>query len=229
MDSFLHNAPTMQKKFRAIFWDNDGILVDTEPLFVRSLEKLFPEFGLTGDAEALSRENAAKGHLVWKKFWAESGKPEVRDRFVSRLTEVYCDFLREGVPHIEGVEETLAALHKHYPMAIVTASLCEPFHLMHEQTGFLKYFDFWLTREDFENSKPHPDPYHAAFKRMKKQIPDLRPSECLVLEDAERGVVAAKEAGMTVWAIPTEFTRPLNFSRADKILKGIRELKRMLL
>ena len=218
----------MQKKFRAIFWDNDGILVDTEPVFVRSLEKLLKEFGLVGDAEAMSRENAARGKSVWEKFWAESGKSHLRDKFTERLTEVYCEFLSEDVPRISGVEETLETLHGRYPMAIVTASLLEPFELMHEKTGLLRFFDFWITRGDYEHSKPHSDPYKTAFRRMKKKIPDLKIDECLAIEDAERGIVSAKSAGMTAYAIPTDFTRGLDFSRADKVLGSIRELKEII-
>jgi len=216
------------QSFRAIFWDNDGVLVDTEPLFVKSLEVLFPEFGLEGDTEALSRANAGKGSIVWQKFWAESGKAELRDRFVARLKEIYCDFLREDVPRIEGVEETLQSLQGKISMAIVTASLKEPFDIMHAQTGFLKYFDFWITRDGFQNSKPHPEPYLTAYEKMKNKIPDLKPSECLVIGDAERGVVSAKSAGMTAWAIPTDFTRDLDFSRADRVLGSVKEIYNLL-
>lgn len=214
--------------FRAIFFDNDGILVDTEPVFVQALEATFQEFGLKGNPKELSQQNAARGGGVWQKFWTESGQPESRALFTDRLHEIYCDFLQINVPRIKGVEDALQLLHKRIPMSIVTASLREPFDTMHKQTGFLRFFDFWITRDGYTHSKPHPDPYNTAFLRMKQKLPDLKPSECLVLEDSERGVVSAKEAGMTCFAIPTEFTKTLDFSRADKVLKDVQEVLQFL-
>jgi HAD superfamily hydrolase (TIGR01509 family) len=129
---------------------------------------------------------------------------------------------------LPNVSETVKALSERYPMAIVTSSHRENFDILHREKEILPYFRFILAREDFTHTKPHPEPYLMALEKMREFLPSLRADECLAIEDSERGVISAREAGMTVWAIPTDFTRGLDFSRADKILGGAKELPELL-
>jgi beta-phosphoglucomutase-like phosphatase (HAD superfamily) len=68
------------------------------------------------------------------------------------------------------------------------------------------------------HSKPHPEPYLLAVKRS-----GFRKEECLVIEDSERGLMAAKAAGLRCIVVPSEFTRGSSFAGAYKVLENLRE------
>ena len=92
------------------------------------------------------------------------------------------------------------------------ASTQRPFHS-------LPYFQFALTSGDYKNSKPHPEPYLKALERS-----GCRREECLVIEDSERGLIAAREAGLRCIVVPSELTRGRNFDGAYKVLESLTEL-----
>ena len=86
-----------------------------------------------------------------------------------------------------------------------------------------RYFDFVVDGDDCENTKPDPEPYRRALERVSRPA-----SECLVIEDSERGLLAAKAAGLKCWVIPTELAEGSDFSRADALLGSIGELPERL-
>jgi beta-phosphoglucomutase-like phosphatase (HAD superfamily) len=104
-------------------------------------------------------------------------------------------------------------------MGIVTSSEPDPFALIHQRTGLLPYFRFVLTASDYTHKKPHPEPYLLAVERS-----GCRQEECLVIEDSERGLTAAKAAGLRCIVVPSEFTRGSNFVGAYKVLENLPEL-----
>lgn len=213
-------------KVKYIFFDNDGILVDTEHLVGQATVEVLAMIGYQGDGLTLYKEEGMrKGKSLWPLVQKEMG---ISDEKVQELNEIryqrYADLLRTQNHAIPGVEEVLQQLRGHLGMAIVTASAKDHFDIIHEKTGFIPYFDFILTREDFKFSKPHPEPYLTAFERARKAFPDLDKRECLVLEDSQRGVTAAKEAGLPCFAIPTDFTRDMDFSRADRVLDRLSDV-----
>ena len=120
---------------------------------------------------------------------------------------------------MDSAEQVLQTLFGHYTMAVVTTAHGEHFDIIHQRTGFKRFFDFILTREDYGESKPNPEPYLTALKKSGYQ-----PQECLVIEDTERGLTAATAAGIKCWVIPTALNLESDFSAADKILKHISEV-----
>ena len=125
---------------------------------------------------------------------------------------------------IEGAAETLELLSKHYFMAVVTSAYREHFEAIHQRSGFLKYFEFVLANGDYKRSKPEPDPYLLALERS-----GFDASDCIVVEDSERGLRAAKAAGIDCWVIETPMTINSDFSLADKRFNSLVEVREALL
>jgi beta-phosphoglucomutase-like phosphatase (HAD superfamily) len=88
----------------------------------------------------------------------------------------------------------------------------------------LKFFDFYLTREDYTRSKPSAEPYLLALQKSGQ-----KPQDVLVIEDSQRGLNAAKAAGLTCWVIPGHHTSEQDFVEADRILLNINEIPGSLL
>lgn len=203
-----------------IFWDNDGVLVDTEGLYFRATQEAMwaVDFELTqGDyVEYFLLQGTGVWHLV------DLSEEEIEVLRQGR-NERYGELLRAEARMIDGIQETLEALHENYRMGVVTSSRPDHFEIIHESTGLLHYFDFIVTSADVTETKPSPAPYLKALELAKRT-----PAECVVIEDSERGLRAAHAAGIPCYVIPTEWTRDSDFSLAAGVLGSSKDLPEIL-
>jgi HAD superfamily hydrolase (TIGR01509 family) len=213
----------LKGSFDAILFDNDGILVDTEPLFLRATRELLATVDVVVTAEDYHEISMRRGRSVFDLASARG----VSDDEILRLRVLrgrrYAELIDEGVRVLEGVSETLERLHGSVPMAIVTSSNRDHFDRIHDQTGFTRFFDFILADGDYTHHKPHPEPYMVAAARM-----EIAPERCLVIEDTERGLESATTAGMSCIAIPNELSKTGNFEAAHTVLNSMSELSKLL-
>jgi HAD superfamily hydrolase (TIGR01509 family) len=202
---------------RAVFWDNDGVLVDTEKLYFQATRELLLPAGVTLTPELFKRISLNEGRSTFD-LAEERGVPrEEINRLQAERNRRYTELLAGGVRILDGVEETLCSLRGKVIQAIVTSSRRSHFDAMHERTGLLPFFDFILTREDYALSKPDPEPYRLAMERS-----GCLPEECLVVEDSERGLRAALAAGIRCIVVPNELTQGALFAGAWRILPSCR-------
>lgn len=213
----------MQGEIDAILFDNDGVLVDTEPLFLRATRELLASVSIEFELDQYRDLSLRQGRSLMELVAERGAGPEEVEALRERRNERYAELIEEGVPIFEGVPEVLARLHGEHAMAIVTSSYRHHFELAHRQTGFLRYFEFWLASGDYVNHKPHPEPYLVAAARL-----GVEPARCLVIEDSERGLEAARAAGMRCVVVPTELTAPGDFSSAERVLARLSELPALL-
>ena len=210
--------------FEAIFWDNDGVLVDTEAVFIKACREVFADEGIEISEGWFINESLAKGSSVFDLARKKGMSNEEIIQLRKRRNEYYSKVLMKHVPIVDGVKETLEALHGKFLMGVVTSSRKEHFEIMMKKTGFRRFFNFFITADDIKNTKPDPEPYLKALEIAGKPC-----ESCLVIEDSQRGVVAAKAAGLSCYAVPSELTKSLEFSMADKVLNSIRELPDIIL
>jgi HAD superfamily hydrolase (TIGR01509 family) len=208
--------------FDGIFWDNDGVLMETEHLYYQANAAALAGAGVELTLDDFCRISLRQGESVLTLAGTGQGDGEPAELRRVR-DEIYYRLLGEEARVYPGVRETLAWLHGRFPMAIVTSCRRDNFLQMHRDSGLLGYFDFILTREDYGASKPDPEPYRTACARA-----GLHPGRCLAVEDSERGVVSAARAGLTVAAIPGEMNRGGAFGAARWLLDGIHELPALL-
>ena len=209
--------------FDGIFWDNDGVLMETEHLYYRANAEALAQAGVELSLEEFCRISLCQGESVLA-LGAGAGRGDREAAELRRFRdEIYYRLLGEEARVIPGVKDTLSRLHGRLPMAIVTSCRRENFQQMHRASGLLGYFDFILTREDYTASKPDPEPYLAACARA-----GLPPGACLAVEDSERGVTAAARAGLTVAAIPGAMNHGGNFEAARWRLGSIHQLPKLL-
>lgn len=202
--------------FDAILFDNDGVLVDTERLYFRANREALATVGVTLDeatyVDCLLRDGVGVWHLAEARGVSPSGIEALR----SARDRHYFELLEEAEIAIPGVAELLPKLAARFRLAIVTSSEPGPFARTHARTGLLRHFELTLTRHDYVESKPHPEPYLTAVARL-----GVPPARCLVIEDSERGLRAAKAAGLCCWVVPSGLTTSGNFSAADAVLPDL--------
>ena len=208
---------------KAIFWDNDGVLVDTERLYFQATQQVLATIGITLTKAQFIDLFLVQGTGAWH-LTAEKGFSLAEiEQLRSERNTLYATFLARDITVNDGVRDVLDALAGGYFMGIVTSSRREHFELIHQQTGLLPYFQFVLASGDYPRSKPHPDPYLAAVERS-----GYPKTACLVIEDSERGLAAAKEAGLRCIVVPNAFTRKSNFTGADMVLDRLTDLLSVL-
>ncbi len=207
---------------RAILWDNDGVLVDTEHLYFEASRAALRGLGIElGEAEYVElslRLGASCFDLATERAVA----PE-RIAAARAARNAHYTALLAGTELIPGVRETLEALHGRLPMAVVTSSQPEHFALQHMHTGARRFFEFVLTGADYTRSKPDPEPYLMAAARL-----GVAPAECLVIEDTERGLVAALRAGMRCAVVPRGLAARGDFSAALRVLERVDQVPELL-
>jgi len=203
----------------AIFFDNDGVLVDTEHLYFAASQRVFDEVGHALERDVFIDLSLRQGRSVFDALRdAGIGEPEIV-RLRARRDVLYQARVAEGVEIYEGVHETVERLGARYPMAIVTSAHRDDFELAHRESGLLHHFEFVLASGEYARHKPHPDPYLEAAARL-----GVAPERCVVIEDSVRGMQAAVAAGMHCLAIPHELTAGGDFSPAAALLEDIREV-----
>jgi HAD superfamily hydrolase (TIGR01509 family) len=203
----------------AIFWDNDGVLVDTEHLYFKATQEILASRGVDLTPELylqwFLQQNRGINHFADARGWSEDELKEIRRERGAR----YAELLHSESCVLPGVEEVLAALHGRCRMAIVTSARREHFDIIHAQSGLLKYFEFVLAAGDYSESKPHPAPYLKAVERA-----GIAKDNCLVIEDTERGLASAIAAGLKCVIVPSRLTAGRPFAGAHRVLKDIREV-----
>ena len=209
---------------KAIFWDNDGVLVDTEKLYYKANKETFKKIGIDLTEEVYVKYFLKRSNGTWHLAEAKGFSQQDISKFRNERDEIYSKLLLNRNNVIDGVEETLKKLFGKFKMGIVTSSKKDHFEIIHKNSGLLKYFDFVLTGEDYKNAKPAPDPYLKAL-----ELSGFNKDECIIIEDSERGLRAALAAGIKCFVIPTSLTMHSNFSGAEKILSDIREVPQSII
>jgi beta-phosphoglucomutase-like phosphatase (HAD superfamily) len=212
--------------FDAILFDNDGVLVDTEGFYFQANREALARFGVELDRdtyiELFLRDSRGAWDLLRERGVSEGEIHAARSgrdaRYISLVGAGDGDALL-----LPGVASGLAALAGRFRMAIVTSSEPEPFAAAHARAGILHHFELALTRDQYASSKPDPEPYVTAAKRL-----GVTPARCLVIEDSERGLRAAKAAGIPCWVVPSDLTRGGRFGDADAVLGSFDEVVQRL-
>lgn len=200
---------------RAVFWDNDGVLVDTEKLYFQATRELLLRAGVTLTETLFNKISLVEGRSAFDLALAKGGPPEAIALLQEQRNRRYTELLTGDIRILDGVKEALGALRGKVVMAIVTSSRRVHFDAMHAGTGLIPYFDYILAREDYALSKPDPEPYLTALKRS-----GFGPEECLIVEDSPRGLASALAAGIRCLVVPNELTRGNIFTGAWRILEN---------
>ena len=210
--------------FEAILFDNDGVLVDTEELYFAANRETLGAIGISLGEDDYIELFLRTGQGAWQLLEAQGYDSAGIAAWRAGRNRRYEELVTTAEVTIAGAHAVVVALARRYRLAIVTSSEPEPFARTHRRTGLLPHFELVLTRDQYRQSKPDPEPYRQAMWRL-----GLTPERCLVIEDSERGLRAAKAAGLTCWVIPSRLTAGLSFDGADAVLANLSEVASRLL
>ena len=209
--------------YKYILWDNDGVLVNTEQWYFAATREALAELGVHLPIDAY-QQIMIQGRSSWELAAQAGVDPQQIKDGQDLRDELYRTYLSNNDLRIKGVFEVLSELAQHYQMAIVTTCRRDDFELIHSNLDLLQFMQFVLTREDYAESKPHPEPYLTALQKF-----SATSSQALVVEDSERGLRAARAAAIDCAVVDYHFTRGHDFSAAQYRLQTLTELLQLLL
>ena len=199
-----------------IFWDNDGVLVDTEALYFQACREALSRIGIDLTRDLFEQISIKQGRSTFGLAKDKGIDPDFLENLHETRNQRYCELLGNGIQVMEGVYDTLDRLAGEVSMGVVTSCRKMHFDLIHNDLKLLDYFDFVITSDDVNHTKPDPEPYLMALEKS-----GCKPADCLVVEDAERGLNSATAAGIDCIVIPNGFSMKGDFSSAYKILDNI--------
>lgn len=210
---------------RAVVFDLDGVLVDSEAVNVRSAFEAFEEAGFPlRDEDArqiVGRHPVDYVPVLARRFGlSEDEQRQLR----GRQNEIYHRVWRDEARLTDGAAEVLADLDERgFPIALATSAGRK--HALHclERFRLREFFDVVLSKDDVSRRKPDPEIYLASARRL-----DLAPSATVVVEDSEFGVRAAIAAGARCVAVTTAHTPPDRIRGADAVIDSLRDLPHLL-
>ena len=182
--------------FKAAFFDMDGLFLDSEPQWHLSQQEICARYGYSWDDDdqrvCIGGPLSRVGDYISERCAHDMTGPEV----VSELTEMMLVKLSSNAILMPGAFAAVNRVREIMPVALVSAS---PRNLMDAALSTLPsgFFSFTISADDVERTKPFPDPYLLAAKRMNES-----PNECVVFEDSLTGVSSALDAGCSVIAVP---------------------------
>ncbi|MDE7195185.1 MAG: HAD family phosphatase [Oscillospiraceae bacterium] len=204
---------------KAVIFDLDGLILDTEKLLVKFWCQAANEAGFP-----MQTEHALHIRSLGRKFaipyLSEIFGPEFDYMKIrSRRMELMAEHIREhGLEKKPGLEELLSYLQRNrIPAAVATATDKNRAEEYLQQTGLLHYFSNIVCATMVENGKPKPDIYLFAAARL-----GLKPQECMALEDSPNGIYAASSAGCVTVMVPDltepdEEVLPLIYTSAESL------------
>ncbi|MFC4121125.1 HAD family hydrolase [Nonomuraea zeae] len=182
----------------AVFFDMDGLLVDSERVWLEIETEVMARLGAEWTPEHQAHLVGGSMERTVGYMLAVSGSGESPEAVASWMTGGMVTRLSQGVRVMPGASELLDALRAEgVPVGLVTSSLKEIADAVLESVGRDR-FDVVVTAGDVVRTKPDPEPYLTAAERL-----GVEPVRCVVLEDSPNGVAAATAAGCAVVAVPS--------------------------
>ena len=194
-------------RIKAVIFDMDGVLIEAKDWHYEALNKALGLFGM---------EISRYDHLVTydglptkkklEMLSTERGLPLELHEFINDIKQQYTlEIVHAQCKPRFYHEYALSRLKQEgYKLAVASNSIRKTVQIMMEQSALLDYLDFYLSNQDVKLGKPDPEIYTKAIQKM-----GLSPQECLVVEDNEKGIQAAKASG--AWLMEVDEVEEVNY------------------
>ncbi len=201
---------------KAVVFDMDGVLIDSEPFWKKAEKKVFAKVGIAMTTEMCNltmgyRINEVAEYWYERMPWQGKTKEEVAREIVNEVINE----IKENGKAMKGALNLLQWLkNNNYKIALASSSSMQIIQAVLEKLNIRDFFDVVQSAEHEEYGKPHPAVFISAAKRL-----DIHPMYCIVIEDSVNGVIAAKAAKMKAVAAPDASLRnDKRFMIADLIV-----------
>jgi len=205
---------------KAVLFDFDGVIVNSEPLHLRSFRMLLKPLGVRISTERWYREFTGIGsRAIMAALFRDFGIPGDTSGWVEKRKKLYQQLVEEGkLKTIPGVRAFLRMLKRRRILtAIVSGGHGENIRVVLRRLGLEMFFNTVVALEDVQNRKPHPEGFELAMQRL-----GVKPHECIAIEDSPNGIAAATASGSAVICIRSP--APINVRSCNWIIRDFRDI-----
>lgn len=206
-------------KIKAVIFDMDGVLIEAKDWHYEALNKALKLFGM---------EISRYDHLVTydglptkkklEMLSSENGLPRELHEFINDMKQQYT--MEIVYFHCKPTFHHEYALSKlksdGYKMAVCSNSIRNTIEIMMQKASLEHNFEFYVSNQDVKNGKPDPEMYNQAIKKLQ-----LNPKECMIIEDNENGIKAARASG--AWVMEVDVVEDVNIHNIKKHIKMFEE------
>ena len=213
---------------RAIIFDCDGVIADTEPLHMSALQTVLREEGIDLGQDLYYREYLAlDDRACFIKAFSDRGEtlpPEKLSELIGRKAAEVEPMMRDHLRLFPGAAELIRSASQRVVLAVASGALGREVELILKVAGVSGCFKAIVGAEDVARSKPHPDPFLEALTRINaRSTSEIEPAECLVVEDSIHGVHAAHAAGMRCLAVTNSYPQAM-LGEAELVVETLEDL-----
>lgn len=208
---------------KAVIFDMDGVIVDTEPLHHKAYFQMFREVGIDV-SEALYQSHTGQSTInVCKSIKAHFGLKQPAEE-LTRIKQANFQHIfkfDDDLQLIDGVHDLITEYHQQ-GLTLILASSASHNTINNVFTRFEldQYFSAKISGSDFEQSKPHPAIFLKAVELTKEQHKD-----CMVIEDSTNGIQAANSAGVYCVGFQSPHSHNQDYSTADLVIQSFEEIR----
>lgn len=180
-------------KIKAVLYDLDGVLIEAKDWHYEALNKSLGLFGMEiSRYDHLVTYDGLPTKYKLKMLTLESGLPEALHSFIYEMKQQYTqEIIHASCKPIFLHQYALSKLKKEgFKQAVCSNAIRPSVQLMLEKAQILEHMEFFISNQDVKKAKPDPEMYQIAIKKL-----NLKPEECLILEDNEKGIKAAIASG----------------------------------
>jgi HAD superfamily hydrolase (TIGR01509 family) len=185
-----------KNRIQAVLFDLDGTLIDTEPTAAQAVQECFAQWGheiTPSDAQYVTgRTWASALDYLFLKYCL----PIAKESATHQIQKRYRQTLEANLPQVPGAVETVENLASHYRLGLVSGSFRHDILWALDTLRIAARFEIILGAENYTHGKPNPEGYLKAVHTLQ-----VNPQECLVFEDSQPGIQAARAAGLWVVAV----------------------------
>jgi len=216
----------MRMTLKAVLFDMDGTLVDSESVHFTIWNDLLAPFGVQYDEATFCKRFSGRPTFEAAKEVVESyglsiNPEQLTDDKYAAFSHFVSTHLPAYMPCAKEVLEQVKA--SGLKMALVTGSAKNEAYPILKGYGIFDWFDCVVTKDDVNNPKPAGDPYQLALDTL-----NITANEAVAVEDTYTGVTAASNAGVAVFAVPNHFTLEHDFSKAAGVFADLNEFFKWL-
>lgn len=206
-------------KIKAVIFDMDGVLIEAKDWHYEALNKALNLFGMQiSRYDHLVTYDGLPTKKKLEMLSTERGLPKALHQFINDMKQQYTmEIVYADCKPTFYHEYALSKLKNNgYKMAVCSNSIRNTVDIMMEKAALSEYFEFYISNQDVKNGKPDPEMYIKAIKQL-----GLTPQECMIIEDNENGIKAAKGSG--AWVMEVEEVDDANYQNIEEHIKLFEE------
>src|SRR3990172_12873736 len=213
---------------RAIIFDFDGVITDSEPVHLKMFQKVLSEMGITLNAKEyyevyLGMDDKGCFTTILKSNGMGTA-PQLIQSLIQKKTNYLMEYIKNDLFIYAGVVELVGSSRKDYLLAIASGALRHEIEFVLESAGICSAFNVIVSAEDVSEGKPNPECFNKALERLNEiSSQPITTADCFIIEDSIAGIEAAKAAGIRCVAVTNTYGRD-RLKMADIVVNSVTDI-----